>query len=368
MDNNLNFDMFLLSDCNINYHHNYQVLGGQRFYYDSLPDIIQVGEHQFAERKLINLWISMMLLSWTSATNCARIYNMSMTDDTVPNWQFNLSVTSDQVYDGFTILSLLEDCLTQQKTLVVPHGGESRDRFTEAVRVRNNRLRLSSQPEVFHHCEKCTRTYNSEEFSRNEMKITSDISVDPWRKVSVIVIDGVCVSHPCCGIVNCKTPLENNQHRFCPEHSHSNTICSIVSCSNPVILGRKSCALVDHQRVENVHNQRGQSRFQLKERLERSQLAHPNDAIGEQVTSISEIIDDDDEQLFETTREGPVPLTANLAARSLNPRIRAQFGRRRTHNEQLFVAPCGMIIARETFYHAEALYSVIVSMTPFFYC
>ena len=64
----------------------------------------------------------------------------------------------------------------------------------------------------------------------------------------------------------------------------------------------------------------------MKEQHERSQLAHPNDAIGEQVTSISEIIDDDHEQVFETTRDGPVPLTANLAAQNLNPWIHAQFG------------------------------------------
>ena len=140
INNKFGSDVFLLSDCNINYHHNYWVFRGQQFYYDSLPDIIQVSKHRFAERKLINLWIPMMLLSWTSVTNCACIYNMSMTDDTVPNWQFNLSVTSDQVYDGFTILSLLEDCLTQQKTLLVPHGGELQDGFTEAVHVRHNWL------------------------------------------------------------------------------------------------------------------------------------------------------------------------------------------------------------------------------------
>ena len=33
----------------------------------------------------------------------------------------------------------------------------------------------------------------------------------------------------------------------------------------------------------------------------------------------SEIIDDDHEQVFKTTRDGPVPLTANLAAQNLNP-------------------------------------------------
>lgn len=152
----VNLNSFLLTDCKVNYHHNYRVFKGQRIYYDTLPDIIQVSKHQFAEHKLINMWMSMMLLSWTSATNCARIYNESMTDATPPKWQFSLSVTSDEVYDGFTILCLLEDCITQQKTLVVPHGGEARDRFTEAVCIRNNRLRLCSQPEVFHHCKKCT--------------------------------------------------------------------------------------------------------------------------------------------------------------------------------------------------------------------
>ena len=42
-------------------------------------------------------------------------------------------------------------------------------------------------------------------------------------------------------------------------------------------------------------------------------------------------------------------------------KVRAQFGRKRSHNEQIFVAPCGDIIARETFFGAEAVSSVVVS-------
>ena len=155
-------------------------------------------------------------------------------------------------------------------------------------------------------------------------------------------------------------PLHSNHHHFCLEHYYLNTVCSIVDCSNQVVPGRKACALAGHQRVEELHNARGQSRFQLKECQERSHTAHPNDSLGEVVMSISEILEDE-EQVFEATREGPVPVTPNSTARSSNPQICAQFGRWRTHNEQLFVAPCGMIIACETFYHTEALYSVIVS-------
>jgi hypothetical protein len=141
-----------------------------------------------------------------------------------------------------------------------------------------------------------------------------------------------------------------------------NQVCAIVNCSNPVVPGKKTCAVSDHQHIEAVHTERGQARFQLKERYERSRLAHPNDSVGDQVTSIAELVDENEEEVFETSRDhGPVPVTLNSTAQNSNLRIRAQFGRRRTHNEQLFVAPCGMIIARETFYHAEALYSVIVS-------
>jgi CxC5 like cysteine cluster associated with KDZ transposases len=51
-------------DCKINYHHNFYVEGGQRVYYDTVTDIIQVGEHQFVEWKVIDLFIMLMLVSW----------------------------------------------------------------------------------------------------------------------------------------------------------------------------------------------------------------------------------------------------------------------------------------------------------------
>lgn len=102
-----------------------------------------------------------MLLSWTSATNCARIYNSgSSANKWAPSgWRFNLEVTPDEVYNAFTILSLLEDCQLQNSSLIVPHGGEAKDRFTGAVNIRNNRFRITGQPELLHYCEKCTRFY-----------------------------------------------------------------------------------------------------------------------------------------------------------------------------------------------------------------
>ncbi|KAF8799170.1 hypothetical protein BYT27DRAFT_7228010 [Phlegmacium glaucopus] len=329
--------------CNVNYHHNYQVYQGQQIYYDGIPEILQIGEHQFAERKLVNIWIMMMLLSWTSATNCARVYNLGFSGYNLKpsSWQFNLEVTSDEVYDAFTILSLLEDSQLQRATLVVPHGGLAKDRFTEAIRIRNNRFRLCSQPELFHYCNKCTRWYHG-------------------KKVSVIVIDGVANGHRCCGVPNCKIPLKSNHDCFCPTHYHMKGVCAIIGCTLPVASepGRKTCSLPEHEAVEKVHNDRGQARFQLKERQRQAQIAHPRDALPVEVMDISELIEDADiEDNFEFNGKGQ-PILADSAPTGKKS-LRAQFGRKRTHNEQLFVAPCGMIIARETFYHAEAIYSVI---------
>jgi len=151
-------------DCKTNYHRNFYVVDKQRVYHNEIPDILQIGEHQFAETTLVNMWISMMLFSWTSASNCARIYNTTsqLLQSSVPAipWPFSRSVTSSQVYDAFTLLSLLEDYQLQNMPLVVAHKGslDGGNRFTEAVRLRNEHFRLHlGKTELLHYCTKCTR-------------------------------------------------------------------------------------------------------------------------------------------------------------------------------------------------------------------
>lgn len=148
--------------CNINYHYNFSVHQGQRTYYQDVSDILQIGEHQFAEVRLINLWITSMLVAWTSASNCARWYNDALAHTApgvpeYPDWPFKLEVTSDQVYSAFTILSLLEDCNSRKEVLTVPHTGEEKERFRAAVRTRNDRMRAYGLGQHYHTCKKCTR-------------------------------------------------------------------------------------------------------------------------------------------------------------------------------------------------------------------
>ncbi|KAF8219141.1 hypothetical protein L208DRAFT_1342983 [Tricholoma matsutake] len=126
-------------ECKTNYHCNFWVNEGVHTYYNGIPAVIQVGEHQFAERRLIQLWITLMLVSWqvhpmTSATNCAQLYNLSLSDTVPPSdWAFGFLVTTEQVWDAFVTLALLEDHQTQSKTLVVPHTGAQKDCFTDVL-------------------------------------------------------------------------------------------------------------------------------------------------------------------------------------------------------------------------------------------
>lgn len=248
------------------------------------------------------------------------------------------------------ILSLLEDCHGRQQTLVVPHDGTQKNRFIEAVHARNLRFRLYSQPEIRHYCKKCVRFYHGPNENISHM-------------VSVVVIDGVTVGHPCCAVHNCHRPLASNRHRFCPQDAiQYDTICAIVGCDNPIVAGSLTCANPSHQDVERIHHDRGQARFQLQERLQRARVAHPN-IMDVEDRDPSELVDEDLEEEFEVQvndTQGTESTNQQTQPQQLK-KLRAQFGRKRTHNEQVIVAPCGMIFARETFYGAEGVASVVVS-------
>lgn len=240
------------------------------------------------------------------------------------------------------LLSLLRDSHEQNQSLVLPHTGLQKDRLMVAIRERNLRISLYGQPELSHYCNKCVRFYFND-------------AGDATGKVSAVVTDGLTLGHPCCGIHNCQIPLQNNRHRFCQLHRNSNMECSITTCSRDVLVGHLVCDDPGHLSVEALHTKRGQAFFQLKDRLARAQIAHPNDStIVER--PLNELEEAEEEEFDVELSTSPVNAPKKLKAR---------FGRRRTHNEQIIVAPCGIITARETFYGAEAVGSVGVRFSYF---
>jgi len=132
---------------------------GFRTYYDDIPDIIQIGNHQFVEYKVVCLWQTDMNLAWKSATNCARSYQYALAkgDGEPGDWKYGSLLKPSHIYDAFVIYSLLEFHQTRQSTLVVPHVGDQSYRLIEAMRARNAIIRLYGQPEIRHYCNKCIR-------------------------------------------------------------------------------------------------------------------------------------------------------------------------------------------------------------------
>jgi hypothetical protein len=123
----------------------------------------------------------------------------------------------------------------------------------------------------------------------------------------------------------------------------------------------------------------------LKDWLEWQRVAHPNDLVAEDV-NLTELEDvdaaeevfllDNDRQIVpdpgdvsignhETEDIGNISHNEGVHAdsdASGKKKLQAQFGRKRTHNEQIMVAPCGMILSRATFFGAEAVSTVVVCL------
>lgn len=96
-------------------------------------------------------------------------------------------------------------------------------------------------------------------------------------------------------------------------------------------------------------------------------MAHPNDGIAEE-RNLLEVVDEEDEELLEIDKQGNVTATdleePVLENTTPKKRVCARFGRKHTLNEQILVVPCGMILAHETFYGAEAIGTCAVRMIP----
>ncbi|KAJ7194926.1 hypothetical protein GGX14DRAFT_677641, partial [Mycena pura] len=359
--------------CNTNYHHNFSVQGGERTYHGNTPHYLQISEHQLAERKLVGLWMSLMLVAWVSATNAARVYDMALSeqqerDIAAGGWQFGCTLTTENVWDAFVLLTLLDYNDHTGSYLVVPHVGDQKDRFTEAMRARNREVIAEGQDEIAHCCDKCMRIWTAPDGTQ--------------REIQVVIGDGLSMGHRRCQVPHCTTELASNRHRFCPKHITLDKICSIVGCDAPIVLGRKSSADPTHHKIEELHYERGKAAFTLRNRLQKHRLAHPHD----QAASFEENEDDlgdEGEEWFEGIEgaddavvrhqdhpgsigvDGTVPCEAVKSATG-NRKYKALFGKVRTHNEQLLVRPCGVIVSRATFYHTEAVSNVLLHVQKTF--
>jgi hypothetical protein len=97
----------------------------------------------------------------TSATNCARIYNLELPNnalsDSLPAaWATRLELDCRDVWNAFFLHNLLNDHAERNAILELPHQSPSQDvRIREALRARNLRMVGPGQEEWNHACDLC---------------------------------------------------------------------------------------------------------------------------------------------------------------------------------------------------------------------
>lgn len=159
---------------------------------------------------------------------------------------------------------------------------------------------------------------------------------------------------------DCMNTLNSIKDRYCPEHLTLNGLCVVTTCSSPAEENYRTCAIPEHRKLEDYNAMQNKAMFQLKHRLARLKTSQPQSSFGD-----SDLIAPSEAQGSTTLTNEEVLIDENGIcdgkSASGNTTIRARFGRRRTHNEELCVASCGVILGRATFYGSEAPNSILVS-------
>ncbi|EDR02633.1 uncharacterized protein LACBIDRAFT_332257 [Laccaria bicolor S238N-H82] len=302
--------------CGARYYPNYLVEGrhhqSRRTYYTEVPAFIQVSMHYYVDTRLAEMFTNMMVCAWVSATNSSRIYNLSfsgMEEHIGDKWPWNLKLTCDHVWDAFFIYALLLDANERNVPLNLDHNAP------------DNAQRLRAALDA-----------------RNELALRAAVS------------DGITIGHPCCAHHDCKNPLPTQRSKFCVEHASLSSLCAVTTCSRSVELNFQTCSLPEHRKLENVGLEQYTALFQLRRRLDKLKTTHVEDSVESPSATLHA------DELVEVDAHG------ECASKSPEGNIKlwAVFGRRRTHNEQLCVTTCGIILGRATFFGSEGPYGVVV--------
>ncbi|KAI0077530.1 hypothetical protein K474DRAFT_1684282 [Panus rudis PR-1116 ss-1] len=332
--------------CYARYYHNYYVhaRGVNRTYYGGVPSVIQITKHAYIEASLCEQLTTSMVCGWLSAANNARIYNSQHADGDgrFPlHWTIsNHHLDGPMVADAFFLYALLRDHYEHTAAPFVLRNDTDHDtRIELALRARNQSMVGPGQEEWSHICNRCC-----------EIKTGADAQTYIMRAV---VTDGITIGRPCCSVHDCKGRLPTQRSRYCEQHASLVNQCSVEGCERAVDHGFKTCNEPSHRKIEARGEETRSALFQLQRRLERHRVAHLNDsmaAINNSVTGFNA----DTVEVTEVDEDGE----CNDKSEEGNRKLRARLGRRWTHNEQLCVATCGVILGRATFYGSEAVNGV----------
>jgi len=291
-----------------------------------------------------------------SATNSSRIYNLSFSgieEHIRDKWPLNFKLMCDHVWDAFFIYALLLDANERNVPLDLDHNApDNAQHLCAALDAHNKRIVGPGQEFWNDACDLCCEiTERNGVTGKFSLQISPQLLIK-WIAValSATVSDGITIGHPCCAHYDCKNPLPTQRSKFCVEHASLSSLCAVTTCSRSVELNFQTCSLPEHRKLENVGLEQYTALFQLRRRLDKLKTSHVEDSVEPPLATLHA------DELIEVNTRGECagkPPDGNL-------KLRAVFGRCRTHNEQLCVTTCGIILGCTTFFGSEGPYGVVV--------
>ncbi|KAF7364569.1 hypothetical protein MVEN_00325900 [Mycena venus] len=324
-------------DCHTRYYPNYFVQqasnpAAMREYYNSaVPQFIHVTESSFVERQLCEYFEMQMAVTHSSAEGIAHVYNLALGLSSIPNASRLMhQLDGELVLDAFFHNAVLRDKAAQHQVLSVTHHGDQRRRLDAALQERNTRMMGTGQEFWAHACNRCMKLYQGEDGN--------------WYQITAGVHDGVTVRHLACSVHNCTEPLPSQKARFCSTHAHLKDVCYIRDCNSLTQPGFRTCTLESHRAHELGTIERHAAMFQLHNRLQKSGIPHVPKAGSSSASTTKSTV--------------PSPAVAEKSSASASSMVKGKNSRSWTHNEQLFVRCCGVIISRVTFFGSEGVSGV----------
>jgi hypothetical protein len=285
-------------------------------------------------------------------------------------WAHSLELDGEFFLNGFLLYSLLLAKSEHGTTLFLEHDKQSqRLRLQDALMERNKQMEGPGQEAYLHACDLCFFVFEDDHgnycaflFIILFYWLLINYTFLALDKVQAVVCDGNSIGFPCCAVHDCNEPLITLRDRFCHSHDHLKAKCAVTTCTESHETGFRTCSEPAHRALELAYFSKGKSLLQLKARLNKAHN-HSSASPSTPLDSLEELEDSDEAMIEGTFAE------CEGKSETGNRKLKAYFGRRRTHNEQLIVRTCGVILSRATMYGSEAVSGVNVGLpASSFFC
>ncbi|EGG04959.1 uncharacterized protein MELLADRAFT_88423 [Melampsora larici-populina 98AG31] len=338
--------------CRTSYHVSYSIYNEERTFYTTSegrnPEVFQVHTHYFMTHRLAHHFKMSQMLQ-----RIVNLYNSTFMGSHTPplftsQQAFFPRMSAEVCKDGMGIDTLLFNYSSRSKVLVVPDSGLDRVRYNEAKKECTSWIAAEGTAHKNHACSLCTCITYSEEYNKHSV-------------VCAVVTDGLTIGHwRCSASASQLEMLAKDFGHPAPDGPCRRTLDTAQPCTQPALANKRTCGLQSHQEAAKTFSTRVNSNFQLHSMLNRpgSNLnldpsVHLEDESGEiqDLESLQQA--DESDRVEESQRSGEEGSTK-----------KPTLSRARTHNDQLVVAPCGVILARQTMFNSESPSAVKIPSQP----